>query len=98
MHDGRISGVKPSMISKASQGSTKIIRIARAVCGEGFVDMIDEEVEEHQEVLTNDELEDLVKSSTEEEEEIKVEPAMWTLDKKKIGEMFRVAQNLRGEK
>ena len=51
----------------------KIIRTARKACGEGFVDMIDEEVEEqikeHQEVLTNEELEELVKSSTEKEEE-----------------------------
>ena len=57
----------------------KIIRIAREVCGDRFVDMIPEEVEEHieehQEVL-NGELEDLVKSSTE-EEEIEVEPAMY---------------------
>ena len=51
-------------------GVKKIIQTAREVGGEGFVDMIDEEVEEHieehQEVLTNEELEDLVKSSTEE--------------------------------
>jgi len=75
----------------------KIIRIAREVGGEGFVDMIDEEVEayieEHQEVLTNKELEDLVKSSTEEEEETEVEPAMWTLEK--FGKVFRMAQNLK---
>jgi len=42
-------------------GEVKIIRTAREVGGEGFVDMIDEEVEEHieehQEVLTNAELE-----------------------------------------
>ena len=62
MHAGRICGVKTLMISKASQGSTekKIIQIAREVDGEGFVDMIDEEVEEHieehQKVLTNKEL------------------------------------------
>jgi hypothetical protein len=31
-------------------------------------------------VLTNEELEDLVKSSTEEEEETEVEPGMWTLE------------------
>ena len=48
--------------------------------------MIDEEVEEHaedQQVLTNDELEELVKSPTEEEkdEETEAEPAMWTLSK-----------------
>jgi len=72
MRAGRICGMKPLMISKASQGSTekKIIQIAREVGCEGFVDMIDEEVEErtedHQKVMTNEELEDLVKSSTEE--------------------------------
>jgi len=75
----------------------KIIRTAREVGGEGFIDMVGEEVEEHieehQEVLTNEELVDLVKSSTEEEEEIEVEPAMWTLEK--IGEVFRMAQNLK---
>jgi hypothetical protein len=46
----------------------KIIQTEREVGGEGFVDTIDE-VEEHteeqQKVLTNEELEDLVKSSTE---------------------------------
>jgi len=74
-----------------------IIRTAREVGGGGFVDMIDEEVEEHieeyQEVLTNEELEDLFKSSTEEEEEIEVEPAVWTLEK--FGEMFWMAQNVK---
>jgi len=58
----------------------KIIQTAREVGGEGFVDMIDEEVEEnieeHLKALTKEELEDLVKSSTEECEEIEIEPAM----------------------
>jgi hypothetical protein len=57
--------------------------------------MTDEEVEElteeHQEVLTNRELEEIVKSSTEEEEEIEVVPATWTL--KKFVQEFRMAQN-----
>ena len=48
----------------------KIIQTAREVGGEGFVDLIDEEleelIEEHQQVLTNEELEDPVKASTEE--------------------------------
>jgi len=48
----------------------KVIQRAREVGGEGFVDLIDEEFEEHieenEKVLKNDELEDLVKSSTEE--------------------------------
>jgi hypothetical protein len=61
------------MILKAIDGEVKkIIRVARQVGGEGFVDMIDEEVEEHieehRQVLMNEELEELVKSSTEEEE------------------------------
>jgi hypothetical protein len=79
----------------------KIFRVARQVGGEGFVDMIDEEgeehIEEHREVLTNEELEELVKSSPEEEEaeeeETETEPAMWTLEK--FGEMFRIAQTLK---
>ena len=45
------------------------MQTAREVVGEGSVEMADEEVEEHieehQELLTNEELEDLVKSSTE---------------------------------
>ena len=45
----------------------KIIQTAREVSGEGFVDMIYEEVEEnieeHQKVLTNKELEDLVQKN-----------------------------------
>ena len=58
------------MILKAIDGEVKkIIRVARQVGGEGFVDMIDEEVEEHieehRQVLMNEELEELVKSSTE---------------------------------
>ena len=53
---------------------------------------MEEHIEEHQEVLKNAELEALVKSSTE-EEEIEVEPAMWTL--KKFGEVFRMAQILK---
>jgi restriction endonuclease Mrr len=57
-----------------------IIQTARDVGGEGFVHMIDEEVEEHieehQKVLTHEELEDLVKSSSEECEEIEIESAM----------------------
>ena len=57
----------------------KIIQTAREVGGEGFVDMIDEEVEEnieeHQKALTKEEMDD-PKSSTEECEEIEIEPAM----------------------
>jgi len=61
--------------------------------------MIDEEVEEnieeHQKVLTNEELEDLVTSSTEEQEEIEIKPAMWTLEK--FGKLFQMEQNLKEE-
>jgi hypothetical protein len=79
----------------------KIIRVARQVGGEGFVDMIDEEVEEHikehREVLTNEELEELVKSSKEEEEaeeeETETEPAMWTLEN--FGKIIQIAQTLK---
>ena len=75
----------------------KIIQTAREVGGKGFVDIIGEEVEEHikehQEVLMNEELEDLVKSSTEEEEEeTEIQPAKQTLEK--FGEVFWMAQNL----
>ena len=77
----------------------KITQTAREVGGEGFVDMIDEEVEEnieeHQKVLTNEELEDLVTSSTEEQEEIEIKPAMWTLEK--FGKLFQMEQNLKEE-
>jgi hypothetical protein len=67
----------------------KIIQTAREVGGYGFVDMIDEveeHIKEHQEVLTNEELDDLVKSSTEEEDEEEEEPAMWTPEK--FGEVY----------
>jgi len=69
--------------------------MAREAGGEGFINIdeeVEEHIEEHQEVLKNEELEVLVKSSTE-EEEIEVEPAMWTL--KKFGEVFRMAQILK---
>lgn len=54
--------------------------------------MIDEELEEHREMLTNEELEELVRSSTE-EEETETEPAMWTLEK--FGEVFWNTQTLK---
>ena len=60
-----------------------------------IVEEVEEHVKEHQEVLMNKELEDLVKSSTEEVEEIEVEPAMWTLEK--FGKVFQMAQNLKGK-
>jgi hypothetical protein len=64
------------------------------------VDVINEQVgehiEEHQEVSMNEELEDLVKSSTKEEKETEVEPAVWTLEN--FGEVLRMAQNLKNHK
>lgn len=77
---------------------SKIIQVARQIGGEGFVDMFSEKVEEqiegHREVLTNEELEELVKSSTEEdEEETEVEPAKWTFQK--LDEVFQIAQTLK---
>ena len=75
----------------------KIIRTARGIGGESLADIIGEEVEElikqHHEVLTNEELEDLVKSSTVEEKEIELGPAMWTMEK--FGEVFWMEQNLK---
>ena len=80
----------------------KSMHVARQIGGEGFVNMFDEEVEGrfegHRELLTNEELEELVKSSTEEDEdedegETETEPAMWTLQK--LTEVFRIAQTLK---
>ena len=52
----------------------KIIQTAREVGGEGFVDIIDEEmeenIEEHLKVLTKEELENLVMSSKSNRKEI----------------------------
>ncbi|XP_042322498.1 tigger transposable element-derived protein 1-like [Sceloporus undulatus] len=80
----------------------KIIHAARRVGGEGFTDMLEEEVEEHidghQEGSMSEELEELVNSCTEEgedddDEESEAEPAMWTLPK--FAEVFRIAQTLK---
>jgi hypothetical protein len=53
----------------AFDGEVTIIQTTSEFGGEGFVDMMDKEVEEHvnehQKLLTNKELEDIVKSSTE---------------------------------
>ncbi|XP_044533500.1 tigger transposable element-derived protein 1-like [Gracilinanus agilis] len=77
-----------------------IIRTAREVGGDGLVDMIAEEVvdhiEEHHEVLMNEDLDDFVRSPAEEEdeeEETEAEPAKWTLEK--FGEVFQIAQTLK---
>ena len=72
---GKNYGVKSCMIFFTSiDGEVKkILRLAREVGGDGFSDMIDEEVEEHieehREVLTNEELEELVNTSTDDEDE-----------------------------
>nr|XP_023398902.1 zinc finger protein 404 isoform X1 [Loxodonta africana] len=76
----------------------KIIPAAKQVGGEGFADVLDEveeHTEGHQEVLTNEELEELVELSTkeEEDEESEAEPAMWTL--LKFAEVFEIAQTLK---
>ena len=44
-------------------------------------------------MLTNEELEDLVKSSTEQCEEIEIESAMWTPEK--FGKVFGMAQTFK---
>ncbi|KAM9226313.1 tigger transposable element-derived protein 1-like [Dugong dugon] len=79
----------------------EIIPTARQVAAERFADMLDEEVEEdiegHRELLTNEELEELFESSAkeveDEEEETEAEPAMWTL--LRFAEVFQIAQMLK---
>lgn len=81
----------PAMDGEAN----RIAHIGRQVGVEGLVDKRDEVVEEHREVLINEELEELIKSSAKEikQEEIEPEPAMWTWDK--FGEVFQIAQALK---
>ena len=60
-------------------------------CGEGMADMVPDNIEEHitghAQALTNKELEDLTRSSTEDEDDEnrevdnEEEPAAWTLEK-----------------
>lgn len=83
----------------------RIIEAARQIGGEGFVDMIEEEVsdhiESHQEGLTDEEWEELLKSFPEEEgkeeeeemEETEEKPAVWTAEK--LAEVFQLAQALK---
>jgi transposase-like protein/uncharacterized protein CbrC (UPF0167 family) len=76
-----------------------ILNVAREVGGEGFSDMIKDDVEkhieEHSETLTNEELEDLLKSSTEDDTEDleEAEPSIWTLEK--FSAVFQQAQVLK---
>ncbi|CAI5773286.1 transposable element-derived 1-like [Podarcis lilfordi] len=75
-----------------------IVQMARQVGGDGFVDLIEEEVEElidgHGGTLTNEELEELLRSSTddEEEEDEQDEPASWNLHK--FAQVFQTAKHL----
>ncbi|KAG6925307.1 hypothetical protein G0U57_014821, partial [Chelydra serpentina] len=74
-----------------------IVQVAREVGGDGFVDILEEEIEEliegHRETLTNKELEELIKSSTEDEDDDneQEEPATWTLQK--LSEVFQAAKH-----
>lgn len=89
MPPGKTYGVKSSIICKASQASTGKLGksfMQQEVSGEGIADMLDEEVEEHieghRELLTNEEWEEFVESSAKEEkneEETEAEPATGTL-------------------
>ncbi|CAM5078512.1 unnamed protein product [Natator depressus] len=75
-----------------------IVQVARQVGGDGFVDILEEEIEEliesHRETLTNEELEELIKSSTEDEDvdDEQEEPASWNLHK--FAEVFQAAKHL----
>ncbi|XP_060129836.1 tigger transposable element-derived protein 1-like [Zootoca vivipara] len=75
-----------------------IVQMARQVGGDGFVDLIEEEVEElidgHGGALTNEELEELLRSCTEDEEEEdeQDEPASWNLHK--FAQVFQAAKHL----
>ncbi|KAG6932687.1 hypothetical protein G0U57_020704 [Chelydra serpentina] len=75
-----------------------IVQVARQVGGDGFIDILEEEIEEliegHREKLTNEELEELIKSSTEDEDDDneQEEPATWTLHT--FSEVFQAAKHL----
>ncbi|KAG6933523.1 tigger transposable element derived 1, partial [Chelydra serpentina] len=75
-----------------------IVQVARQVGGDGFVDILKEEIEEliegHRETLTNEELQELIKSSAEDEDDDneQEEPATWTLHK--FSEVFQAAKHL----
>lgn len=79
---------------------TTIFNIAQKIDGEGFNDITQEElsdyINEEDQVFTNEELEDLVKSSPEasdDEDEGQQEPPAWTLEK--FSAIFRTAQTLK---
>lgn len=69
------------------------MNVAKEVSGEEFPDMIGDDVEKHaeecRETVTNEDLEDLLKSSTDDDEEeeedaehlVEAEPSIWILEK-----------------
>ncbi|XP_065437716.1 uncharacterized protein LOC101931329 isoform X2 [Chrysemys picta bellii] len=75
-----------------------IVQVSRQVGGDGFVDILEEEIEEliesHRETLTNEELEELIKSSTEgeDDDDEQEEPASWNLHK--FAEVFQAVKHL----
>lgn len=82
------SDTKPFTASKGLHGFRNrfgLKNIKRHIGGERYADICNEEVKKqiecHEEVLMNEELEELVDLSTEEVEETEAEPAMWTLPK-----------------
>nr|XP_048717446.1 tigger transposable element-derived protein 1-like [Caretta caretta] len=79
----------------------RIVQVTRQVGGDSFVDILEEEIEEltesHRETLTNKELEELIKSSTEDEDDDddddeQEEPASWNLHK--FAEVFQAEKHL----
>jgi hypothetical protein len=76
----------------------RIVQVTRQVECDGFADILEEEIEEliecHRETLTNEELHELIGSSTEDEEhdDEQEEPATWNLHK--FAEVFQAAKHL----
>uniref|UniRef100_A0A0N5BPZ7 HTH CENPB-type domain-containing protein n=2 Tax=Strongyloides papillosus TaxID=174720 RepID=A0A0N5BPZ7_STREA len=89
---GAVDFLKPEMITACWK---------KLLSGEGFDDMTEDELNEHfndnLEVLTNEELKNLIISSGEESEEDETQepPASWTLDK--FAKVFRTAQTLKDQ-
>ncbi|KYO34375.1 hypothetical protein Y1Q_0007644 [Alligator mississippiensis] len=72
-------------------------KVMSQVGGDGFVDILEEEIEEliegHREILTNKELEEPIKLSTEDDDDDKQEkPASWNLHK--FVEVLQAAKHL----
>ncbi|XP_053235427.1 tigger transposable element-derived protein 1-like isoform X2 [Podarcis raffonei] len=72
-----------------------IVRVARQLGGDGFSDILEEEIEEliegHRETSASEEPEDLIKSEEEDDDE-QEEPASWNLPK--FAEVFQAAKRL----